>query len=126
MFDAASNTVTWIIDNLDPGEEINRDIRLIVEDPTLRDYRNSVEITEDSAEDYGTDPTTGLPEQDVDSTPDSDTGSDDEFGFGEGPNDDVVNDNSFDDNPNDEDDHCLLYTSPSPRDRTRSRMPSSA
>ena len=24
------------------------------------------------------------------------------------------------------DDHCLLYTSPSPRDRTRSRMPSSA
>ena len=22
--------------------------------------------------------------------------------------------------------HCLLYTSPSPRDRTRSRMPSSA
>ena len=26
----------------------------------------------------------------------------------------------------DEDDCCLLYTSPSPRDRTRSRMPSSA
>ena len=25
-----------------------------------------------------------------------------------------------------EDDSCLLYTSPSPRDRTRSRMPSSA
>ena len=24
------------------------------------------------------------------------------------------------------DDYCLLYTSPSPRDRTRSRMPSSA
>ena len=24
------------------------------------------------------------------------------------------------------DNHCLLYTSPSPRDRTRSRMPSSA
>ena len=24
------------------------------------------------------------------------------------------------------DSHCLLYTSPSPRDRTRSRMPSSA
>ena len=24
------------------------------------------------------------------------------------------------------DDDCLLYTSPSPRDRTRSRMPSSA
>ena len=27
---------------------------------------------------------------------------------------------------NDVDDDCLLYTSPSPRDRTRSRMPSSA
>ena len=26
----------------------------------------------------------------------------------------------------DQDDLCLLYTSPSPRDRTRSRMPSSA
>ena len=25
-----------------------------------------------------------------------------------------------------QDDNCLLYTSPSPRDRTRSRMPSSA
>ena len=25
-----------------------------------------------------------------------------------------------------EQEHCLLYTSPSPRDRTRSRMPSSA
>ena len=25
-----------------------------------------------------------------------------------------------------DDDTCLLYTSPSPRDRTRSRMPSSA
>ena len=28
--------------------------------------------------------------------------------------------------PTQDDDHCLLYTSPSPRDRTRSRMPSSA
>ena len=30
------------------------------------------------------------------------------------------------DNSNDEIYSCLLYTSPSPRDRTRSRMPSSA
>ena len=29
-------------------------------------------------------------------------------------------------NPNNTSDTCLLYTSPSPRDRTRSRMPSSA
>ena len=31
--------------------------------------------------------------------------------------DEIADDHSF---------HCLLYTSPSPRDRTRSRMPSSA
>ena len=28
--------------------------------------------------------------------------------------------------PGEQANHCLLYTSPSPRDRTRSRMPSSA
>ena len=33
---------------------------------------------------------------------------------------------SSDDEDEDECDNCLLYTSPSPRDRTRSRMPSSA
>ena len=33
----------------------------------------------------------------------------------------------FDDESSEEQEHtCLLYTSPSPRDRTRSRMPSSA
>ena len=32
----------------------------------------------------------------------------------------------FPDDDDDDDDTCLLYTSPSPRDRTRSRMPSSA
>ena len=32
----------------------------------------------------------------------------------------------FDNYVNDESSGCLLYTSPSPRDRTRSRMPSSA
>ena len=30
------------------------------------------------------------------------------------------------DGSNEQNDYCLLYTSPSPRDRTRSRMPSSA
>ena len=33
---------------------------------------------------------------------------------------------SIDDRPDYENKLCLLYTSPSPRDRTRSRMPSSA
>ena len=35
-------------------------------------------------------------------------------------------DNDWFDDQNVEDIFCLLYTSPSPRDRTRSRMPSSA
>jgi hypothetical protein len=34
--------------------------------------------------------------------------------------------NAMDDAGIDKVDSCLLYTSPSPRDRTRSRMPSSA
>ena len=34
--------------------------------------------------------------------------------------------NGLTDSDNDEINYCLLYTSPSPRDRTRSRMPSSA
>ena len=34
--------------------------------------------------------------------------------------------NNDDDDDDDDNNNCLLYTSPSPRDRTRSRMPSSA
>ena len=97
--------VTWSFDNLQPGEDQVINLTLQVDDPALRDFRNFAEIIEDSSEDYGIDPNTGDPEEDVDSTPDSDTGSDNEFGLGDGPNDDVVNDNSFDDNPNDEDDN---------------------
>ena len=37
-----------------------------------------------------------------------------------------LNSDSVIDDTNDEPNTCLLYTSPSPRDRTRSRMPSSA
>ena len=59
-------------------------------------------------------------------------------GFGRNTNNPIIEkyivDQSAKDNPNvcfiptasAEDKHCLLYTSPSPRDRTRSRMPSSA
>ena len=60
---------------------------------------------------------------DRDSTPDDDRTND----AGGVPN--TGTDNTNDQTPpTDEDDHdpCLLYTSPSPRDRTRSRMPSSA
>ena len=37
-----------------------------------------------------------------------------------------ISDDGDDTDGNTTDDSCLLYTSPSPRDRTRSRMPSSA
>ena len=40
--------------------------------------------------------------------------------------DDVDDEDDEDDEADEEDLTCLLYTSPSPRDRTRSRMPSSA
>ena len=39
---------------------------------------------------------------------------------------DVVASKNYDEPDLDESESCLLYTSPSPRDRTRSRMPSSA
>ena len=39
---------------------------------------------------------------------------------------DVITLNKGDTSPLNENINCLLYTSPSPRDRTRSRMPSSA
>ena len=41
----------------------------------------------------------------------------------------ITNSKAYSSDPNAYGDHpntCLLYTSPSPRDRTRSRMPSSA
>ena len=65
---------------------------------------NNAEISE---ADDDTDPT-NTPPTDVDSTP----------GDEDGTTPDPVNDDTAD--------TCLLYTSPSPRDRTRSRMPSSA
>jgi len=43
----------------------------------LRSYTNFTQISDDSAEDYGIDPTTGVDEVDVDSTPDNDDSSDD-------------------------------------------------
>ena len=59
--------------------------------------------------------------------------TDDDNANDNGDDDDNANDNSDDDNANDNgdddnanDNSCLLYTSPSPRDRTRYRMPPSA
>ena len=80
-----------------------------------------------------------FPESNPDSSGDSDSSSDDNSDLGsnsdgssvpqdvepqdQGNGGDVSSDSDFvDPQPDD----CLLYTSPSPRDRTRSRMPSSA
>ena len=69
---------------------------------------------EDSVpEEVLTDPVDGSDEQDAD-----DPDVDDE--------DEVVEDEVVGDDDDEDEVVCLLYTSPSPRDRTRSRMPSSA
>ena len=65
------------------------------------------------------------PRDPINDRPIIDDGLDDDIGGGGGgtilppPNDDPIEDTTP---PT----ICLLYTSPSPRDRTRSRMPSSA
>ena len=55
-----------------------------------------------------------------------DDGDDDETD--DDDTDDDTDDDHDDDDTDDDHDHktCLLYTSPSPRDRQKSRMPSSA
>jgi len=48
----------------------------------LRSYTNFTQISDDSAEDFGIDPTTGVDEVDTDSTPDNDDSIDDAPGEG--------------------------------------------
>jgi len=75
--------VTWdIAESLQPGESRTLTLTLEVVDITQRSFTNFVEISGDSSEDFGTDPNTGQPEEDVDSTPDNDDSVDD--GPGEG------------------------------------------
>ncbi|AWV97705.1 T9SS type B sorting domain-containing protein [Arcticibacterium luteifluviistationis] len=104
-YNATQHTVSWTYSNSQPSEEFVINLRLKVVDPLTRDYRNWVEIIEDSADEYGIDPATNQPEKDVDSTPDSITGNDNALGLGDAPNDQVVNNNSFIDDVNDEDDN---------------------
>ena len=107
-----NRTVNWTLPNLDPGQQKTITLVLQADDPSLADFRNWAEISEDSADAYGT--------TDEDSTPDDFTGNDSVEGLGGiTTNEDAVNHNdiSLDEPANDEDDNCLLYTSPSPRDR---------
>ena len=72
-------------------------------------------------------------EDDIDGGDDDDEvneedGGDDDDGGGDDDGNDNGNGNEGDDGGDDDgnDNGCLLYTSPSPRDRQKSRMPSSA
>ena len=73
----AGGTVTWdLAASLQPGESRTLTLEIEIVDFTLRSFTNFTEISEDSAEDFGIDPTTGADEVDSDSTPDNDDSSD--------------------------------------------------
>jgi len=95
---SVGSTVIWSnLPNIEPGATSTLTLTLRVEDASLGDYRNWAEISSDSAEDYGV--------EDEDSTPDNDTGDDNEAGFGQIPNDLVDNHNDITlDNPSDDED----------------------
>lgn len=82
-----SGVVAWDLGGLDPGGTITVTLTASVTDVMLAPYRNWAEISSDSGDD-------------VDSTPDTDTGSDPDGGFGVNPNDEAANHDSpaFDSN----------------------------
>ena len=75
--DNGDGTVTWTIDNLEPGETVTRTLTVVVDDITKRPFRNFAEISSDSADYYSVD---GEEISDVDSTPDADTTNDGDYG----------------------------------------------
>ena len=88
--------IEWIIANLAPGTITTITLVLQVDNGCDCTNRNWVEITSDSAADYGIDGTTGLPETDEDSTPDTNVGYDNDLsGIGINPNDAVDNHNDI-------------------------------
>ena len=80
----AGGVVTWdISESLQPGQSRTLTLDLEIVDFTLRSYTNFTEISDDSSDDFGIDPNTGAPEEDIDSTPDNDDSSDPDQGPGE-------------------------------------------
>jgi len=70
-------TVTWdLAESLQPGQSRTLTLTLEVVDFTQRSYTNFTQISDDSAGDYGIDPTTGVDEEDSDSDPNNDDSSD--------------------------------------------------
>ncbi|MDA7502178.1 hypothetical protein N8482_02785, partial [Chitinophagales bacterium] len=95
----SAGIVTWTIANLAVGATTTRTVVVTIDDVTLTPFRNWAEISSDSSADYDT--------TDSDSTPDSNTGSDNGAGTGTAPNDLVNNhdDITLDNPANDEDDN---------------------
>ncbi|MCB0139152.1 MAG: DUF11 domain-containing protein, partial [Caldilineaceae bacterium] len=81
---AAANPIfTCSIADLAPGGVITVTLAVRIDDATQSPFRNWAEISADSGDD-------------IDSTPDTNTGIDNGVGFGTGPNDPVVNHNDID------------------------------
>ena len=93
----AGGTVTWdLAESLQPGESRTLTLTLLIEDITLRAFRNFTQISDDSAEDFGIDPTTGVDEVDTDSTPDNNDDLDDAPGLGDDTTPDEDDEDSAD------------------------------
>ena len=106
-----SGVVEWsITESLAPGATTTVTLTVAIDDATEAPFVNTAEISVDIG-------------ADDDSTPDATL-------VGEGSDNLVditdVAELATDTNTNTPDEDCLLYTSPSPRDATLSRMPSSA
>ncbi|MDO8365075.1 MAG: SdrD B-like domain-containing protein [Actinomycetota bacterium] len=72
-------TITWTIDDLAPGDIAEITFTMVIDDITQRPYRNTAEISADSADDYdsrGVDVDALLDVEDADSIPDADTSND--------------------------------------------------
>ncbi|MGB8858143.1 MAG: SdrD B-like domain-containing protein [Ilumatobacteraceae bacterium] len=79
---AGAGTLTWTIDNLDPGATRDLVFTATIADLTKRPYRNFAEISADSASDYSTlghDQATPITVVDIDSVPDADQTNDGQY-----------------------------------------------
>ncbi len=75
--DNGDGTITWTIENLEPGETVTFTLTATVADVTERPYRNHAEISDDSADFYTVE---GEAIEDVDSDPDADPDNDGDYG----------------------------------------------
>jgi uncharacterized repeat protein (TIGR01451 family) len=71
------STITWALDGLEPAASHTFTFSAVVDDLTLRPFRNQAEITADGADEY-TVPGDSI--SDDDSTPDTDPGNDGDYG----------------------------------------------